>query len=305
VDTLALFYQHRDFHRDQVPVVAGLQQRVSELELELELARIQSLESEVARLNKLLVERELELAKHDGSIAEAELRREVTEETSRELAAELDVRTREMFVLKTHTDSVKARYLATSCSNIVLRANLSAVAAQKRVAEAAQQATEEKLQEAESGLQASQTDLQKAKSKFHELRKKSKHYKSKATQYKAKVDRFHSQILAFTKVRDQTWVNGFSWGFNSLKEFALNPSTPSPKFAELNYIDFMDVPEQAILELRGIGRDLIPDVPNWVDKDAEPVDGTTQPADSSAPTEVVNVEAFADQDFGEPNTEKP
>ncbi len=84
-----------------------------------------------------------------------------------------------------------------------------------------------------------------------------------------------------------------------------NPSTPSPNFAELNYTDFTDVPEQAILELRGIGRDLIPDVPDWVDEDAEPVDGATQPAESSTPTEVVDVEAPANQDSGEPNTKKP
>jgi chromosome segregation ATPase len=258
VDTLALFDQHRDFHQDQVPVMAGLQQRVSELELEL--ARRQSLELKMARLNKLLAERELELAKYDESIAEAELRREAVEETSRGLAAELDARSRKMFALKTHTDGVEARYSATSCSNTVLRAYLSAAAAQKRVseearrvAEEAQQAAEEKLQEVESSLQASQADLQKAKSKFRELRKKSKHNKSKAAHYKAKADRFYSQILAFTKVRDQTWVNGFGWGFNSLKGFVLNPLTPSPNFAKLNYTDFMDVPEQAILELRGIG----------------------------------------------------
>jgi len=233
-------------------------------------------------------------------------------QTSRGLATELVVRTREIFALKTHTNSVEARYLATSCSNTVLRADLSAGVAQKRVAKEAwrvakeaQQAAEEMLQEAESGLQASQADLQKAKSKFHELRKKSKHYKSKVVHYKAKADWFHSQILAFTKVLDQTWVNGFSWGFNSLKEFAFNPLMPSPSLAELNYTDFMDVPEQAILELRGIGRDLIPNVPDWVDEDAKLVDGATQPAEQSTPTEVVDVEASADQDSGEPNTEKP
>ncbi|XP_062147764.1 uncharacterized protein LOC133856730 [Alnus glutinosa] len=71
---------HGSFHRDQVPVIAGLQQQISELELEL--ARRQSLKSEVARLNKLLAERELELAKHDELVADAELRRNAVEETS-------------------------------------------------------------------------------------------------------------------------------------------------------------------------------------------------------------------------------
>jgi uncharacterized coiled-coil protein SlyX len=80
VDTLALFDQHRSFHRDQVLVIAGLQQRISKLELEL--ARRQSLKSEVARLNKLLAERESELAKHDELVADAELRRNAVEETS-------------------------------------------------------------------------------------------------------------------------------------------------------------------------------------------------------------------------------
>ncbi len=61
MDNLALFDQHRGFSRDQVPVVAELRQRVSELEFELD--RRQSLESEVARLSELLAERELELAK--------------------------------------------------------------------------------------------------------------------------------------------------------------------------------------------------------------------------------------------------
>jgi uncharacterized coiled-coil protein SlyX len=72
VDTLALLDQHRDFHRDQVPVVVNLKQRISKLEFEL--ARRQSLESEVARLNKLLTERELELAQCEESVTEAKLR---------------------------------------------------------------------------------------------------------------------------------------------------------------------------------------------------------------------------------------
>jgi uncharacterized coiled-coil protein SlyX len=78
VDTLALFDQHRSFHRDQVPVIARLQHRISELELEL--AQRQSLDSEVARLNKLLAERESELARHDELIADAKLRRNAAED---------------------------------------------------------------------------------------------------------------------------------------------------------------------------------------------------------------------------------
>jgi hypothetical protein len=35
VDTLALSDQHREFHQERVPVVAGLGQRVSELEFEI------------------------------------------------------------------------------------------------------------------------------------------------------------------------------------------------------------------------------------------------------------------------------
>jgi chromosome segregation ATPase len=205
VDTLALFDQHKIFHRDQVPVIAGLQHWISELELEL--ARRQSLDSEVARLNKLLVERELELARHDELGADAELRRNEAEETSRGLSAQLDARTREMFALKTHTDNVEAKYSAISCSNTTLQANMSAATTQSKVAEQAQRSTEEaqkaaeeKLKEVELGLQIARADLQEAKSKCHELRKKSKHYKSKATCYKARADRFHSQILAFTKV---------------------------------------------------------------------------------------------------------
>jgi chromosome segregation ATPase len=252
VDTLALFDQHRSFHRDQVPVIARLQHRISELELELALR--QSFESEVARLNKLLAERESELAKYDELVADAELRRNAAEETSQGLSVQLEERTREMFALKSHTDNVEARYSATSCSNTTLRADLSAATAQRkvveqaqRIAEEAQRAAEEKLKEVQSGSQIAREDLQKAKSKCHELRKKSKHYKSKATCYKARANRFHNQILAFTKVRDQTWVNGFRWGFDSLKEFMLNPLTPSPNFAKQNYTDFMDVPEEAIL----------------------------------------------------------
>jgi hypothetical protein len=117
------------------------------------------------------------------------------------------------------------------------------------------------LKEAKSGTQAAQADLLKAKSKCWEHWKKSKHYKSKAAHYKSKADRYYSQILALTKVRDQTWVNGFSEGFGSLNDFVLNLSTPSPNFAELKYSDFMDVPDQSIEELR-IGRDLILDVPD-------------------------------------------
>jgi hypothetical protein len=80
VDTLALFDQYKSFHRDQVQVIAGFQHQISELELEL--ARRQSLESEVASLNKLLAERESELAKYDELVADAELRRNAAEETS-------------------------------------------------------------------------------------------------------------------------------------------------------------------------------------------------------------------------------
>jgi hypothetical protein len=111
--------------------------------------------------------------------------------------------------------------------------------------------------------------------------------------------------LAFTKVRDQTWVNGFIWGFDSLKEFALNPSAPSPNFAELNYTDFMDVPEEAILELRGIGRVLIHDVLDWVGDDADPIGKVIEPANLEASTEAVDIEASAAQVSGEPNTEEP
>jgi chromosome segregation ATPase len=168
VDTLALYDQHRDFHRNQVPVMAGLRQRISELELELELARKLSLESEVARLSKLLAERESELASYDALISDAELRRNVAEVANHGLSAQLDAWTCELFALKAHTDAVEARYSATSCSNIALRADLSAAKAQRRIAEDARReakeakgtageklkALDEKLKEAELGLQA-------------------------------------------------------------------------------------------------------------------------------------------------------
>jgi hypothetical protein len=295
--------------------MAELRQRISELELEL--ARRLSLESKVARLSKFLAERESELANHDALIADAELRRNVAEEASQGLSTQLDARTRELFALKVHTDNVEARYLATSCSNIVLQADLTDAKAQRRIAEARREAeeaqstaeeklkaVEEKLKEVELGLQDAKADLQKAKLKSCELRKKSKHYKSKAAHYKSKADRFHSQILAFTKVRDRTWVNGFSWGFDSLKEFVLNLPTPSPNFAGLNYTDFMDVPEQAILELLEIGRDLILDVPDWVGEDAGTADEVTKPADLGASTKANKIEAPASQVSEEPNVDK-
>jgi hypothetical protein len=147
VDTLALFDQHRDFHQDQVPVMVGLKQRISKLEFEL--ARRQSFESEVARLNKLFAERELELAQCDVSVAEAELRQDASKETSRGLIAELDARTREVFALKIHADNIEAKYAVTSCSNTVLRTNLSAVAKQRRIAEEARRIAKESQRAAE------------------------------------------------------------------------------------------------------------------------------------------------------------
>jgi hypothetical protein len=79
----------------------------------------------------------------------------------------------------------------------------------------------------------------------------------------------------------------------------LNPSTPSPNFVELKYTDFMDVPDQAIEELRGIGRDLIPDVPDWLGED-------TEPANLDASTKAANVEAFVgDQDSEDPSAKEP
>jgi chromosome segregation ATPase len=135
VDTIALFDQHREFHQDQVSVVAELRRRVSELEFEL--AQRQSLESEVARLSKVLAEREMKLAKYDESIVDAELRRNLAEETSRGLTAELDARVRELSTLKAHVDNVEAKYSATSSINTLMRANLSVAAAQNRIAEEA------------------------------------------------------------------------------------------------------------------------------------------------------------------------
>jgi hypothetical protein len=88
----------------------------------------------VARLNKLLTELELELAQCDESITKAELRQN---------AAELDARTREVFAVKIHGDNVEAKYAATSCSNTVLRADLSTTAAQRRIAKEARRVTEE------------------------------------------------------------------------------------------------------------------------------------------------------------------
>jgi chromosome segregation ATPase len=184
-------------------------------------------------------------------------------------SVELDVRARELSEFKTLFNNVEAKYSATSSNNTPLRAKLGVATGQKRAAEEAQKdveeiqrAAEEKLKEAESDKQAAQANLLKSMSKCREHQKKSKLYTSKAAHYKSKVDRYHNHILAFTKVRDQTWVNGFSWSFGSLKNFVLNPSTPSPNYTDLQFTDFMDVPEEAIEELRGIGQDLIPDVPD-------------------------------------------
>lgn len=61
----------------------------------------------------------------------------------------------------------------------------------------------------------------------------------------------------------------------------------------------MDVPNQAILELRGICQDLIPDVPDWVNEDAEP-------EDSNVSTEAADTETLlVARDFEEPNAKKP
>jgi len=103
----------------------------------------------VARLNKILTELELELAQCDESITKAELRQNAVEETSRRLTAELDARTREVFAVKIHGDNVEAKYAATSCSNTVLRADLSTTAAQRRIAKAARRVTEESQRAAE------------------------------------------------------------------------------------------------------------------------------------------------------------
>jgi hypothetical protein len=67
----------------------------------------------------------------------------------------------------------------------------------------------------------------------------------------------------------------------------------------------MDVPEEAILELGEIGRDLIPDVPDWVDDDADPVGEVTEPANLNTSIEAVDIEASLVQVSGETNTENP
>lgn len=79
----------------------------------------------------------------------------------------------------------------------------------------------------------------------------------------------------------------------------LNPSTSSLNLAELKYMNFMNVPDQAILVLRGISRDLIPDVPKWAEEDIEQ-------AGQNASTQAANIEASAaDRDSEEPNAPKP
>jgi hypothetical protein len=44
----------------------------------------------------------------------------------------------------------------------------------------------------------------------------------------------------------------------------------------------MDIPIEAIDELRGIGRDLILDIPDWVGGDAEPKDLDASPANQGS-----------------------
>lgn len=84
----------------------------------------------------------------------------------------------------------------------------------------------------------------------------------------------------------------------------LNPPTPSPNFAGLNYTDFMDVPEQAILELREIGRDLIPDVPDWVGEDVGTADEVIEPADLGTSTKAAEIEAPDSPASKEPNADR-
>jgi len=84
----------------------------------------------------------------------------------------------------------------------------------------------------------------------------------------------------------------------------LNPPTPSPNFAGLNYTDFMDVPEQAILELREIDRDLIPDVPDWVGEDIGTTNEVTEPADLGASTKAAEIEASDSQVSEEPSADR-
>jgi chromosome segregation ATPase len=109
------------------------------------------LESEVARLGKLLAERELKLAKYDESIVDAELRRDSAKETSRGLTSKLNARALKLFALKAHVDNVEAKYSAKSSSNTLLQADLSVVAEHKRTAEEARQVAKEKLKEAKLG----------------------------------------------------------------------------------------------------------------------------------------------------------
>ncbi|XP_062177089.1 uncharacterized protein LOC133882022 [Alnus glutinosa] len=62
--------------------------------------------------------------------------------------------------------------------------------------------------------------------------------------------------------------------------------------------------EQAILELREIGRDLIPDVPYWVGEDVEIADEVTEPADLGASTKAAEIEAPDSQVPEEPSADR-
>jgi hypothetical protein len=66
----------------------------------------------------------------------------------------------------------------------------------------------------------------------------------------------------------------------------------------------MDVPEQAILELREISRDLIFDVPDWVGEDAGIADEVTEPTDFGTSTKAAEIETLASQVSEEPYVDK-
>lgn len=199
-------------------------------------------------------------------------------------------------------DQVETRLADAEIQCTDLRGKLTAVEVQKEEAEAKLVSTEAQFSKLEAQLKAVETRLaverKEAEEDFHQILHKMEEYRSRYDKlrkryhhYKAKAARFFKQLSFTTWYRDQSWVKGFRWGFESFRTIALNPSIFKVDLKTV-LAGYLPPPERATEELLNLGKDLFPDVPRWTDEQAD------YPEDPSLPSVPSDISDSDSDDYG-------
>jgi predicted nucleic acid-binding Zn-ribbon protein len=270
--------------------------------LDFEVARLKPFEAEVGKLKDLLSAKVAEYDKLASQLTEktGECSRLIVQqgETDAQLAKKL-----------AQLDQVETRLADAEIRCTDLRGKLTALEVQKEEAEAKLVSTEAKLVSTEAEfsklevqLKAVETQLavekKEAEEDFLEMLHKMEEYEGKCYKlrkryhhYKAKAARFLKQLSFTPWYRDQSWVKGFRWGFESFRTIVLNPSIFKVDLKTV-LAGYLPPPERATDELLDLGKDLFPDVPRWTDEQAD------YPEDPSLPTVPSDISDSDSDDYG-------